>query len=412
MSETAELKINGRRLIDRLEQLAAIGRREDGSCCRMALTDEDRAGRDRVVNWMREGGLDVRIDRVGNIVGTRAGCEDLAPVLTGSHIDTVATGGKFDGCLGVLAGLEVVQTLNEAGIRTRRPLEVAVFTNEEGARFQPDMLGSLVYAGGMPVEEALAIRGTDGASLGEELARIGYAGALEPGRIVPSAFLELHIEQGPILDLAGESLGAVRDLQGISWQEFTMEGVANHAGTTPMPLRHDAGYGAARIACFVRDLAYSMGASQVGTVGSLKVAPDLINVIPRQAVFTVDLRNTDEARLEEAEDQLAAFVHECAQQEGLTVTTRHLCRFAPVAFDPVIVGVIERAAAALGQPIRAMTSGAGQDAQMLARICPSAMIFVPSVGGISHNPAERTQPEHVELGANVLLQAMLELARS
>jgi N-carbamoyl-L-amino-acid hydrolase len=252
--------------------------------------------------------------------------------------------------------------------------------------------------------------GQDGLSLGAELKRIGYAGPLEPGAIVPSAFVELHIEQGPILDLAGEALGVVQDLQGISWQEITLQGVSNHAGTTPMHLRHDAGYGAARLACYVRDLALSIGEPQVGTVGSLRLVPDLINVIPCESRLTVDLRNTDEERLREAEDRLAAFMHELAQQEGLAVSTRCLARFEPVTFDTAIVGVIQRAAERLAQPIRTMTSGAGQDAQMLARLCPSAMIFVPSSDGISHNPAERTRPEHVELGANVLLHALLELA--
>jgi N-carbamoyl-L-amino-acid hydrolase len=412
MSQTTELRIQGHRLMDRLEQLGHIGRRADGSSCRLALTDEDRLGRDQVVSWMRELGLEVRVDRVGNLFGVRAGQHDLPPVMTGSHIDTVATGGRYDGCLGVLAGLEVFQTLNEAGIRTRRPLVVAVFTNEEGVRFQPDMLGSLVYAGGMELPAALASIGTDGATFGAELERIGYAGAMEPGTIRPSAFVELHIEQGPILDLAGEVLGVVENLQGISWQQITLRGVSNHAGTTPMALRHDAGYGAARVVCFVRDLAQDLGGSQVGTVGALRLLPGLINVIPGDAEVTVDLRNTDEMRLRQAEDRLAAFLLELSQQEGLTVSTQRLARFEPVRFDPAIVGVIERAAATLGSPIRAMTSGAGQDAQMLARICPAAMIFVPSIGGISHNPAERTTPEHVELGANVLLQTLLELAES
>lgn len=410
MRPATEPSINAPRLLDRLESLGCVGRREDGSICRLALTDEDRQGRDLVAAWMRELGLEVRVDRVGNLFGLRKGLEDLPPVMTGSHIDTVATAGKFDGCLGVLAGLEVAQTLDEAGIRTRRPLVVAAFTDEEGVRFQPDMLGSLVYAGGMDVREALERPGIDGTSFGGELARIGYAGEMEPGALAPSAFVELHIEQGPILDHVGESLGVVADLQGISWQEVTLNGVSNHAGTTPMRLRHDAGYGAARLACFVRDLALSIGDSQVGTVGSLRLEPNLINVVPREAVLTVDLRNTDEGRLCEAEEQLAAFLHELGQQEGLGISTRRLARFEPVTFDAGVVDVIKRTAARLGHPIRTMTSGAGQDAQMLARICPTAMIFVPSIGGISHNPMERTEPAHVELGANVLLHTLLELA--
>ena len=405
------LRINGQRLLQRLEQLAAIGRQADGSCCRLALTDEDCQGRDLVVSWMRALGLAVQVDQVGNVFGTRTGREDVAPVMTGSHLDTVATGGKYDGSYGVLAGLEVLETLAEAGVRTRRPLTIAIFSNEEGVRFQPDMLGSLVYAGGLAVQDALGIPATDGPLFGAELARIGYAGTLGPGAILPHAFVELHIEQGPILDQEGGVLGAVDRLQGISWQEITLRGVANHAGTTPMRLRRDAAVGAARIACFVRDLVDELGGAQVGTVGALTLVPNLINVIPGKAVLTVDLRNTEEAVLRDAEDRLAAFLQRLATREGLEVATRRLARFTPVTFDPSIVQVIIDAATALGHPIQRMISGAGQDAQMVARRCPSAMIFVPSIGGISHNPAERTAPEHLEIGGNVLLQSLLTLAQ-
>jgi N-carbamoyl-L-amino-acid hydrolase len=410
MNPSASLRINGPRLLSRIEALGAVGRREDGACCRLALTDGDRQGRDLVAGWMRDLGLEVRVDKVGNMIALRAGTEDLAPVMTGSHIDTVATGGKYDGNYGVLAGLELVQTLEEAGIRTRRPLAVAVFSNEEGARFQPDMLGSLVYAGGLGVDAALAAPAIDGPSYGDELARIGYAGATEPGALVPHAFVELHIEQGPILDLEGGDLGAVANLQGISWQEVTVRGKANHAGTTPMAMRHDAGYGAARIACFVHDLAVELGGTQVATVGCVQLTPNLINVIPREAVVTVDLRNTEEPRLREAEARLAAFLERLAAEAGLSISARRLARFEPVAFDPGVVQVIREAAGGLGVAARTMISGAGQDAQMLARICPAAMIFVPSVGGVSHNPEEYTRPEHLELGANVLLQTVLRLA--
>jgi N-carbamoyl-L-amino-acid hydrolase len=309
------LRVDGGKLMEQLEALGAVGRREDGSCCRLALTDEDRQGRDLVVSWMRELGLEVRVDRIGNILALRPGREDLPPVMTGSHIDTVATGGKYDGNYGVLAGLEVVRTLDRAGIRTRRPLVVAVFTNEEGARFQSDMLGSMVYAGAMGLEEALAWPAADGPTLGAELERIGYAGTLEPGAVVPHAFVELHIEQGPILDHEGEALGAVERLQGISWQEVTVRGAANHAGTTPLSLRRDAGLGAARIICFVRDLARDLGG--VGTVGSLRFAPGLVNVIPREAVLTVDLRHPDEGRLREGEARLERFLDGLAREDGL-----------------------------------------------------------------------------------------------
>jgi N-carbamoyl-L-amino-acid hydrolase len=392
-----------------LEELGEIGR-ADGACHRLALTDEDKLGRDRVVSWMKELGLAVRIDRIGNIVGMRAGTKDAAPVMTGSHIDTVATGGKFDGNLGVLAALEAVQTLNEAGIATPRPVAVAVFTDEEGSRIQPDMLGSLVYAAGMRIEDALALRAIDGPSVGDELKRIGYDGEMEPGEIKPSSFVELHIEQGPILDKLGESLGAVIDLQGISWQEVTIRGCANHAGTTPMEMRRDSGYGAGRLACFVHDLALSIGGKQVGTVGSLKLKPNLVNVIPQEATVTVDLRNNDNRLLLEAERRLSDFLSDLSKELGLEISSRRLSRFDPVVFDESVVRVIEASAASLGEPIRRMTSGAGQDAQMFARICPTAMIFVPSIKGISHNPEERTSERHVELGANVLLRTLLSLA--
>jgi len=411
MRHPTDLRINGHRLLQQIEALGKVGAREDGSCCRLALSDDDRMGRDLVVSWMRELGLAVQIDRVGNIFGLRKGAEDVPPVMTGSHIDTVATGGKLDGAYGVLAGLELIWTLNEAEASTRHPIAVAVFTNEEGVRFHPDMLGSLVYAGGLDIEDAWAIPATDGPSFGEELVRIGFAGAMAPGSIVPQCFVELHIEQGPILDAEGESLGAVGNLQGISWQEVVIRGVANHAGTTPMRMRRDAAYGAARVVCFVRDLAREIGGTQVGTVGSFKVAPNLINVIPREAIITVDLRNTDEPALQAAEHRLGALLRDLADREGLEIRTRRLARFEPVVFDEGIVSVIQEAAAFLGQPIRSMTSGAGQDAQMMARICPTAMIFVPSIGGISHSPSERTRPEHLELGANVLLQTILRLAK-
>lgn len=410
MMENRDLRINRQRLLDSLETLSQMGRKADGSCCRLALTDEDKLGRDLVVSWMKDLGLVVKIDQVGNIIGLLAGMEDLPPVMTGSHIDTVATGGKLDGCYGVLAGLEVLCTLKEKGIKTRLPLAVAVFTNEEGARFQPDMLGSLVYAGGLGPEETLAMPISGGSSIGEELARIGYAGSMEPGTITPAAFIEAHIEQGPILASGAGRIGVVKDLQGISWQEVTIRGAANHAGTTPMNLRRDAAWGAAQVICFVHDLALEFGGSQVGTVGSVKLDPGLINVIPREAVLTVDLRNPDESRLQDAERRLASFLAKLSKDTGLDASARPLSRTEPVVFNGHVIEVIGEAAEMLGQPYLVMTSGAGQDAQMLARICPAAMIFVPSIGGISHSPQESTSPDDLELGANVLLQAMLRLA--
>jgi N-carbamoyl-L-amino-acid hydrolase len=407
---SAELRIDLARLLDRLDRLAQVGAIAGGGNARLALTDEDKAGRDLVIGWMRDLGLAVSVDAIGNVFGLRGGRSGGAPVMTGSHIDTVRTGGRYDGNYGVLAGLEVVRVLNEAGIETERPISVAIFTNEEGARFHPDMMGSLVYVGGMPLDEALAARGIDGRTVGEELARIGYAGAQPVGRPEVHRFVELHIEQGPVLDRERGTIGAVDSLQGISWTEFTIRGTSNHAGTTPMRLRHDAGFVAGSLIAFVRALALDFGGNQVGTVGALKLTPDLINVVPNTAVVTVDLRNTEEALLQEAERRLHAFVEQAAAAEGCQVDWRRLARFEPVVFDPGMVDLIERTAQDLGHPVRRMTSGAGHDAQMIQRVAPTAMIFVPSVDGISHNVREFTKPADLESGANVLLRVMHELA--
>jgi N-carbamoyl-L-amino-acid hydrolase len=362
---------------------------------------------------MRDLGLSVRVDRVGNVVATRGaggdGGDDLAAVMTGSHIDTVRTGGRYDGTLGVLAGLEVVRALNDAGIETRRPLSVAFFTDEEGSRFAPDMLGSLVYVGGLALEDALGTVGIDGAVLGDELARIGWAGeAAVPGP-APHAYVELHIEQGPVLEERAVTIGAVTGVQGISWQELTLAGQANHAGTTPMRLRRDAGYASGEVVTAVRRLATELGGDQVGTVGRLDLHPDLVNVIASRATLTVDLRNTDEAVLAEAEWRLRERVAAIADAEGVGTSWRRLARFEPVAFDPRIVGMVERTAARRGHSVVRLPSGAGHDAQMLARVCPTGMVFVPSRDGVSHNPAEFTEPEHLAAGVEVLADVLVEL---
>src|SRR5262245_36791806 len=405
------LQVNARALLGALEELARIGAIDGGGCARLALSDEDKEGRDLVVGWMKDLGLDIRIDGIGNVVGVRAGREKLAPVMTGSHIDTVRTGGRYDGNYGVLAGLEVVETLKQAGIEPARPLAVAFFTDEEGSRFAPDMLGSLVYVGGMPLEEALDLTAIDGARLGDELERIGYAGPLPCPSLVPHAYVELHIEQGPVLEAEGITIGAVTGVQGISWQELAVTGQSNHAGTTPMDHRHDAGYVAAELAVEVRRLAMAMGGHQVGTVGRLRLHPDLVNVVPVSARLTVDLRNTDEEELQEAERQMVARADELAAAEGVTVERTVLARFAPVDFDPRVVDLVEATAGRLGHSVRRMPSGAGHDAQMLARVCPTSMVFVPSVNGLSHNIAEHTNPDDIQAGTDVLLQVVMELAQ-
>ena len=412
VSAVAAVEVNAERLLADLAALAAVGDTGDGGNCRLALTDEDAGGRELVVGWMRDLGLDVRVDRIGNVVATRAGSggPGLDPVMTGSHIDTVRTGGRYDGTLGVLAGLEVVRALDDAGVRTRRPLAVAFFTDEEGSRFAPDMLGSLVYVGGMPLEDALDLVAIDGAVLGPELERIGWAGSAPVPGPAPHAYVELHIEQGPVLGEEGVAIGAVTGVQGISWQELTLVGQANHAGTTPMRLRHDAGYVAAEVAGFVRRLAVSLGGHQVGTVGRLGLHPDLVNVVAARAVLTVDLRNTEAAVLASAEERVRSFAATCASGEGVTASWRTLARFEPVAFDPGVVDRVEAAAVARGLSVRRLPSGAGHDAQMLARVCPTGMVFVPSRGGVSHNPAEYTAPPDLAAGAQVLADVLVDLA--
>jgi N-carbamoyl-L-amino-acid hydrolase len=410
---SSDLRINIDRLQKRLAELAAIGEIEGTEgCARLALTDEDRAGRDLVVTWMRDLGLDVTIDVIGNAVAVMAGETDGAPVMCGSHVDTVRTGGRYDGNLGVLAGLEVIETLRTAGITTHRPLSVAFFTNEEGARFSPDMLGSLAYVGGIPLEEALAITGIDGATVGDELNRIGYDGAAPLPGLVPHAFVELHIEQGPVLETEGVTIGAVTGVQGISWTDVQVTGQSNHAGTTPMGMRRDPGFVAAACATFVRDLCEELGGTQVGTVGRIEFLPNLVNVVPASANFTVDLRNTDEALLQHAERRFHDFLKKTAVAEECAYETRTLARFEPVEFDREVVSLVAKTASGLGYSVKTLPSGAGHDAQMLARVCPTAMIFTPSRNGLSHNPAEYTSPEDLEAGANVLLQTLLVLAAS
>ncbi|AXK63313.1 Zn-dependent hydrolase [Burkholderia sp. IDO3] len=404
------LALDGALLLDQLRRLGDIGVDADaGGRTRIALTDDERAGRDLVVEWMRELDLDIQVDRIGNIFGTlRSAADDGSerPLMMGSHIDTVKNAGALDGCYGVLAGLAVARAFRDAGIKPRRSITVGAFTNEEGIRYQPDMMGSLVHAGGMSVDAALDTVGIDGTRLGDELARIGYAGALEPGAIVPHEYLELHIEQGPILEAERIRIGVVENLQGISWQQVTVQGNANHAGTTPTHLRHDAGWAAAAIATFLRELTVTSGTT-LATIGMLRIEPNVINVIPRKAVFTVDLRDPDELRLQDAEKRLAAFLDKVAGQEGVRITTERLVRFEPVVFDAGLAAEIEASATRMGFSNRRMTSGAGHDAQMIARIAPAAMIFVPSRGGISHNPREHTDDDQLVDGAKVLLDVVL-----
>ena len=410
-SETiADIHINSDRLLKHIEALGRIGALDGGGVCRLALTEADRQGRDLAVSWMRALGLHISIDRIGNVVGIRAGRKDEPPVTMGSHIDTVATGGLYDGNLGVLAGLEVIATLNDAGIETERPVAVGFFTNEEGSRFAPGMMGSGVHQGALDLNDMLAVRGIDGTTVAEDLTRIGYAGTTPVGEFRAHCFVELHVEQGPVLEQEGIEIGAVTGVQGISWSEYRILGVSNHAGTTPMHLRHDAGYVGASIAVEARCLANELGGHQVATVGVNTLKPNLVNVIANEALVTIDLRNTDDQDLREAEARMAAFVKQTGWAEGVEVKTRQLTRFAPVDFDSSMITLVEETAENLGHSVKRLPSGAVHDAQMFAPNCPTAMIFVPSQDGISHNIREYTEPAHIEAGANVLLRVVMAQA--
>lgn len=407
---TQQIKVNGKRLIEFLNTLGTFGALEGGGVCRLALSQADKGGRDWVVSKMKELGLTIRVDAIGNVIGIYAGQEDVPPVMMGSHIDTVATGGLYDGCYGVMAGLEVISTLKDADIKPKRPVAVAFFTNEEGSRFQPDMLGSFVFQGGLPLEQALTTKDADGIVLGDELQKIGYKGDAPVGCFEVDTFVEAHIEQGPILDKEGIKIGVVESVQGISWTEFTIEGVSNHAGTTPMNMRCDAGIVASKISVFAREIAHEVGGNQVSTVGHISYAPNLINVVPNHVVVTVDLRNTDNDILKQVEQRVFDYAEKVAAEEGAKLTKRTLARFDPVYFHKDIVDLVESEAKAAGLSCKRMPSGAGHDAQILNDMCPTGMIFVPCKDGLSHNIKEFSEPADLEAGANILLNVVLKRA--
>ena len=350
---------------------------------------------------------------MGNIFGILETEEskDKEPIVIGSHIDSVINAGIYDGCYGVLSGLEVIRTLKENNYKLESPIIVAAFTNEEGIRFQPDMMGSLVFAGGLPIEEALNSKAMENKelTLKNELQRIGYYGNEKPGFFKPYAYLELHVEQGPILDYEKISIGAVENLQGISWQKITVYGEANHAGTTPTRLRKDAGYITAKIITFLRDLANNSNGTTVATIGTISFEPNAINVILSKSIFTVDLRDPNEEKLKAAEETLKNYLEKLRTEEEIKIETERLVRFLQVIFNERIVKIIESVTKDKNYSCRRMTSGAGHDAQMMSKICPTAMIFVPSYKGISHNPAEFTEDEDLVKGTSVLLDVVTKL---
>ena len=404
------MRINRKRLEESMEALGRVGATAKGGLNRVALTDDDRRGRDLLVEWMRQAGLSVTVDRMGNIFGQRAGTDGLPPVMMGSHADSVPTGGRFDGQLGVLCALEAIRTLNDSKATTRHPVAMAIFTNEEGARFQPAMIGSGVMSGKIPLEDAYNARDRDGVRLGDELERIGYLGS-EP--CVPRplrAYLELHIEQGPILEEQHLPVGVVEGIVAISWSRLTLTGVQDHAGPTPMRTRHDALVAAVEIVRGVREVPRKIGGDMVATVGRLDVTPNIPNAIPGRVTLSVDLRAPDEHHVTRALGFLDRLVKDAARVEGVTYELDHYWRVPRTHFDVEVVDTIEEAAKALGCGYRRILSGAGHDAQYMAAICPTGMIFVPSRGGRSHCEEEFTPMDDVEKGANTLLLTASKLA--
>lgn len=411
--------INGERLWKSLMDLGKIGAYDDAATGltginRQSLTDEDGEGRRLVIDWMQKAGLQVTVDQMGNIFGRREGTEPGAsPVMAGSHIDTVATAGAFDGCLGVLGALEVVRSLNDAGIRTRRPIVIAAWTEEEGVRFGTDMLGSAVAAGRLSLDYAYDLADEAGLLFGDELERIGFKGELPVRLEAPYAYVEAHIEQGPVLQQKGLAIGVVTGVQAISWQKVTLHGRAAHAGTTPTELRVDAGLAAAQIIVQVRAMVDSGRYGQLrATVGHVRTSPGLPSVVPDLAEITVDLRNPDDDLMAEAEADFATFLAELPQsQPGLRVETKRMAKTSAVPFNEGIQENIAAAAAALGHETIRLMSGAGHDAQEMAAITPTAMIFVRGqYDGISHNPREYSTPEDCTAGISVLARTIQELS--
>jgi len=408
---SATPRINGARLWDSLMEMAQIGGTPKGGVSRLALTEEDRIGRDLFARWATEAGCTLRIDAMGNMFARRAGRDDsLAPVVTGSHGDSQPAGGKFDGIYGVLAGLEVVRTLNDHGIQTDRSIEVINWTNEEGSRFAPAMIASGVYTGVFDLEYGLSRTDAKGITLGQALQSIGYAGT-EPmgGRDIHAAF-ELHIEQGPILEAQDITIGVVTGAQGQRWYEIELSGRSAHAGTTPMDHRLDALLGMARVVEAVNGMGVAQGDEGRATVGWVNVFPNSRNVVPGRVVFSVEFRHPDETVLEVLDGQLRQEVQAIAEKIGLQLKLEQIFQYAPVAFDADCIERVEQAATELGYSQRRMISGAGHDACYLSKVAPTSMIFVPCVDGLSHNEAEHIHPQWSEAGANVLLLAMLAKA--
>ncbi|MFZ6710540.1 Zn-dependent hydrolase [Undibacterium sp. TC9W] len=405
---TANLRINGDRLWASLMELAQIGATQKGGVKRLALTDLDKQGRDLVVSWAKQAGLAVTIDQIGNVFMRRAGKNPgLPPIMSGSHIDTQPTGGKFDGNYGVLAALEVVRTLNDHNIETEAPIEVAFWTNEEGSRFVPVMMGSGVFCGAFSLETAYAAKDTDGKTVGDELERIGYKGTEVPGQHPIGAYFETHIEQGPVLEDANKVIGVVPGVLGLSWYDCVVTGMEAHAGPTPMALRKDALQISTKIMQEVVNIGNRYPPYGRGTVGMVQVFPNSRNVIPGEVKFSIDLRNVSSELLDTMHNEILAFVDKTSKDSGLNISVERVSYYPPCPFHPDCVNAVREATATLGYSTMDVVSGAGHDAIYTARLAPSGMIFVPCKDGISHNEIEDAKSEHLEAGCNVLLHAML-----
>ncbi len=403
----ANQRINAARLWDSLEEMALIGPGVAGGCNRQTLTDADSAGRHLFAGWCRAAGMTLGVDTMGNMFATRAGEDPTAlPVYMGSHLDTQPTGGRYDGVLGVLGALEVVRSMNDLGIKTRHPVVVTNWTNEEGARFAPAMLASGVFAGLHTQDYAYGRKDTDGKSFGAELARIGWVGDEVVGARKMHAMLELHIEQGPILEAAGAEIGVVTHGQGLWWLEITLTGRDAHTGSTPMSMRVNAGLGMARITERVHQIAMSHQPGAVGAVGQVLVFPNSRNVIPGRVVFTVDIRSPDQTKLDLMRGEVERAAASVAAELGLGCAIEAVGHFDPVTFDAGLVGVVRGAAQRLGLRHMDIVSGAGHDACWINRVAPTVMVMCPCVGGLSHNEAEEISVEWAAAGTDVLSHAV------
>lgn len=411
---STKLAINGDRLWTSLMELAKIGATPKGGVCRLALTDIDRQGRDLVVGWAKAAGLAVTTDKIGNVFMRREGKNpSLPPISCGSHIDTQPTGGKFDGNYGVLSGIEIIRTLDDHEIETEAPIEVIFWTNEEGSRFVPVMMGSGVFAGAFSLESVYAAKDVDGKTVKDELTRIGYVGDEEPGKHPLGAYFEAHIEQGPVLEDAGKTIGVVTGVLGLRWYDCVVTGMEAHAGPTPMALRKDALQIATKIMQEVVAIANTSKYEPYGrgTVGFVQCFPNSRNVIPGTVKFSIDLRNVDNERLDAMDKDIRAFIDKTAAESGLQITVEQVSYFPPCPFEKGCVSAVENAAKDLGYSYMEAVSGAGHDAVYMARLAPAGMVFVPCKDGISHNEIEDAKPEHLEAGCNVLMHAMLDRAK-